>query len=91
MILDDDICHTSCDNHDILFDVNNDACSCGLICTSCIDLENEVLALKRMRDDMSAKLIEHNEMSANLVVLVIALNMKMRFWSQDAGVFVLSL
>ena len=67
LILDDDICHTSCDNHDILFDVNNDACSCGLICTSCIDLENEVLALKRVRDDMSAKLIQHNEMSANLV------------------------
>ena len=91
LILDDNTCLTSCDNHDILLDVSDDACSCGLICTSCIDLENEVLALKRMRDDMSAKLIEHNEMSANLVVLVIALNMKMRFWSQDAGVFVLSL
>ena len=91
LILDDNTCLTSCDTHDILLDVNDDACSCGLICTSCIDLENEVLALKRMRDDMSAKLIEHNEMSANLVILVIALNMKMRFWSQDAGVFVLSL
>ena len=46
--------------------MNDDDCSCGLICTSCIDLENEVLALKQMRDDMSAKLVEHNEMSANL-------------------------
>jgi len=90
-ILDDDVCPTSCDIHDTLPDVNDDDCSCGLICTSCIELKNEVLALKRMRDGMSAKLVEHNEMSANLVVLVIALNMKMRFWSQDAGVFVLSL
>ena len=39
---------------------------CGLICTSYIELENEALALKRMRDNMSAKLVEHNEMSANL-------------------------
>jgi hypothetical protein len=29
-------------------------------------LESEVLALKKMRDDMSAKLVEHDEMSANL-------------------------
>ena len=50
LILDDDICHTSCDTHDILPDVNDDACSCGLICTSCIDLGNEVFALKQMRD-----------------------------------------
>jgi hypothetical protein len=47
--------------------VNDDECPCGLICTSCIDLENEVLVLKRMHDDTSAKLVEHNEMSANLV------------------------
>ena len=66
-ILNDDVCLTSFDNHDTLLDVNDDDCSCGLLCTSCIDLENEVLALKQMRDDMSAKLVEHNEMSANLV------------------------
>ena len=59
-------CSTSCDIHDTLPDVNDDDYSCGLICTSCIELKNEVLALKRMRDGMSAKLVEHNEMSANL-------------------------
>ena len=46
--------------------LENDVGSCGLICTSCIDLKNEVLALEQMRDDMSTKLVEHNEMSANL-------------------------
>ncbi|XP_022684993.1 uncharacterized protein LOC111258245 [Setaria italica] len=66
LVLDDDACLTSCDNHDIVRDVNDDDCSCGLICTSCIELENEVLTLKQMRDDMSAKLVERNEMSANL-------------------------
>ena len=50
LVLDDDPCLTSCDNHDIVLDVNDDDCSCGLICTSCIELENEVLALKQMRD-----------------------------------------
>jgi GTP-sensing pleiotropic transcriptional regulator CodY len=29
-------------------------------------LESEVLALKKMSKDMSAKLVEHDEMSANL-------------------------
>jgi chromosome segregation ATPase len=48
------------------FDVNDDVSSTGLICTSCIEFENEVLALKQICDDMSAKLVEHNEMSANL-------------------------
>jgi hypothetical protein len=66
LLLEVDACHTSCHNHDALLDVNDDCCSCGLICTSCIDLENEVLALKKMCDDMSAKLVEHDEMSANL-------------------------
>jgi len=100
-----------------LLDANDDVSSTGLICTSCIELENEVLALKQVRGDMSAKLVEHNEMSANLekenellrttyaecigkemenlkmllVVLVIALSLKMRFWLKDARVFVLSL
>ena len=66
LVLDDNTCITSCDNHDSLLDVNDDDCSCGLICTSCIEFKNEVLALKQMRDDMSAKFVEHNEMSANL-------------------------
>ena len=66
LLIVDDACHTSCDNYDALVDVNDDTCSCGLICTSCIDLESEVLALKKVRDDMSAKLVEHDEMSANL-------------------------
>ena len=50
--------------------MNDDACSCGLICTSCIDLENEILALKHMHDDMSAKLVEHNDMSARFEIEV---------------------
>jgi GTP-sensing pleiotropic transcriptional regulator CodY len=29
-------------------------------------LESEVLTLKKMHEDMSAKLVEHDEMSANL-------------------------
>jgi hypothetical protein len=67
LFLVEDACHTSCDDDDdALMGVNDDTCSCGLICTSCIDLESEVLALKKMRDDMSAKLVEHDEMSANL-------------------------
>ena len=50
----------------IILDVNDDNCSCGPICTSCIELECEVLALKQMHDDISTKLVKHNEMSANL-------------------------
>jgi hypothetical protein len=64
--VNDNACLTSCVNHDALLDVNDDVSSTGLICTSCIELENEVLALKQMRDDMKAKLVEHNKMSANL-------------------------
>jgi hypothetical protein len=36
-------------------------------CTSCNDLKYEIHDLKQVRDDMSAKLVEHNEMSAKLV------------------------
>ena len=50
--VNNDACLTSCDNHDALLDVNNDVSSTGLICTSCNELENEVLALKRMCDDI---------------------------------------
>ena len=35
-----------CDIHDTLLDVNVDDCSCDLICTSSIDLENEALAFE---------------------------------------------
>ena len=31
LILEDNTCLTSCDTHDILLDVKDDACSCGLI------------------------------------------------------------
>jgi hypothetical protein len=54
-----DACHTSCDKVDALLDVNNVACSCDFICTSCIDLERKALTLKMMREDMSAKLVEN--------------------------------
>ena len=37
-----DACLDSCDNHDALLDANDDVSSNGLICTSCIELENEV-------------------------------------------------
>jgi hypothetical protein len=62
----EDAFHTSCDDDNALRDVNDVACSCDFICTSCINLESEVLALKKMREDMSAKLVEHDAMSANL-------------------------
>lgn len=52
-------------NHDALLDVN-DVSLAGLIFTSCLELENEVLALKQMRNSMSAKMVEHNDISANL-------------------------
>jgi hypothetical protein len=66
LFLVEDACHTSCDDDDALRDVNDVAFSCDLVCTSCINLESEVLALKKMCEDMSAKLVEHDEMSANI-------------------------
>jgi hypothetical protein len=66
VLLVEDACHTSCDDDNALQDVNNVACSCDFVCTYCINLESEVLALKKMREDMSTKLVEHDEMSANL-------------------------
>jgi hypothetical protein len=53
--VNDNSCLTLCVNHDALLDVNDDVSSTGIICTSCIELENEVLVLQQMRDDMSAK------------------------------------
>jgi hypothetical protein len=66
LLLVEGACHTSCANDNGLRDVNDVACSCDFVCTSCIDLESEVLALKKMCEDMSAMLVEHDEMSANL-------------------------
>jgi hypothetical protein len=34
-LLVEDACHT-CDDDDALVDVNDDTCSCALICTSCM-------------------------------------------------------
>ena len=66
LLIIDDACHTSCDDDNALVDVNDVACSCDFICTTCIDLESEVFTLKKMRDDMSAKLVELDDINANL-------------------------
>jgi hypothetical protein len=58
-------CIFSNDNDDVLLDIN--ACNMSTIsCTSCIDLKYEIDDFKQVRDDMSAKVVEHNEKSANL-------------------------
>jgi hypothetical protein len=63
--LNNDTCIDSNDNHDVLLDIN--ACNMSTAsCTSCNDLKHEIDDLKQMCDDMSAKLVEHNEKSANL-------------------------
>jgi hypothetical protein len=63
--LNNDTCIDSNDNHDALLDIN--ACNVSTIsCASCNDLKHEIDDLKQVRDDMSVKLIEHNEKSANL-------------------------
>jgi hypothetical protein len=63
--LNNDTCIDSNDNHDVLLDIN--ACNVSTIsCASCIDLKHEIDDFKQVRDDMSAKVIEHNEKSANL-------------------------
>jgi hypothetical protein len=40
-------------------------------CTSCNDLKHEIDDFKQVRDDMSTKLVEHNEKSANHEKVVI--------------------
>jgi hypothetical protein len=63
--LKNDNCIDSNDNDDVLLDIN--ACNVSTIfCTSCIDLKHEIDDFKQVCDDMSAKVIEHNEKSANL-------------------------
>jgi len=65
----DDALFSPSDNHDDLHDISDIDASI-IICTSCIDLRSEVEALKLVRDDMSAKLVEHNDMSARLEIEV---------------------
>jgi hypothetical protein len=63
--LNNDTCIDSNDNHDVLLDIN--ACNVSIIsCTSCINLKHEIDDFKQVRDDMSAKVVEYNEKSANL-------------------------
>jgi hypothetical protein len=69
-ILYNDTCSDSNDNHDVLLGIN--ACNVSTIsCTSCNDLKNEIDYLKQVHDDMSAKLVEHNEKSANIEKVVV--------------------
>jgi hypothetical protein len=63
--LSNDTCIDSNDNHDVLLDINS--CNVSTIsCTSCNDSKYEIDDLKQVRNDMSAKLVGHNEKSANL-------------------------
>jgi hypothetical protein len=68
--LNNNTCIDSNDNHDILLDIN--ACNVSTIeCTSCINLKHEIDDFKQVCDDMSAKLVEHDEKSANHEKVVI--------------------
>jgi hypothetical protein len=68
--LNNDTCINSYDNHDVLLDIN--ACNVSTIsCTSSNDLKHEIHDLKQVRDDVSAKLVKHNEKSANLKNVVV--------------------
>lgn len=69
MIKSDDALLAPSDNHDALHDIS-DVDASIIICTSCIDLRSEVETLKHVRDDMSAKLVEHNDMSARFEIEV---------------------
>jgi hypothetical protein len=68
--LNNDTCIDSNGNHNVLLDIN--ACNVSTIsCASCNDLKHEIDDFKQVCDDMSAKLIEHNEKSANHEKVVI--------------------
>jgi hypothetical protein len=68
--LNNDTCSDSNDNHDVLLNIN--ACNVSTIsCTSCNDLKHDIDNLKQVHDDMSAKLVEHNEKSANLEKVIV--------------------
>jgi hypothetical protein len=68
--LNNDTCTDSNDNYDVLLDINTYNVS-TISCTSCNDLKHEIGDLKQVRYDMSAKLVEHNEKSANLEKVVV--------------------
>jgi len=57
------------ENGDALYGISKIDAS-PIICTTCIDLKSEVEALKRVRDDMSARLVEHKDMSARFEIEV---------------------
>jgi hypothetical protein len=68
--LNNDTYINSNDNHDILLDINT--CNVSTIFyTFFNDLKYEIDDLKQMCDDMCAKLIEHNEKSANLEKVIV--------------------
>jgi hypothetical protein len=68
--LNNDTCFDSNDNHDALLDIN--ACNVSIIsCTPCNDLQHKIDDLKQVCDDVSTKLVEHNEKSANLENVVV--------------------
>jgi hypothetical protein len=63
--LNSDTCIDSNDNYDILLDIN--VCNVSTIsCTSCNNLKHEIDDLKQVHNDMSAKLVEHNETISKL-------------------------
>jgi hypothetical protein len=63
--LNNDTCIDSNDNHDVLLDIN--VCNMSTASyTSCNDLKHEIDDFKQVHTDMSIKLVEHNEKSANL-------------------------
>jgi hypothetical protein len=68
--LNNDTCIDYNDNHSVLLDINT--CNMSTIsCASFNDLKHEIDNFKQVRDDMSAKLVEHNEKSANNEKVVI--------------------
>jgi hypothetical protein len=62
--LNNDTCIDSNDNHNVLLDIN--ACNVyTMSCASCNDLKYEIDDFKQVRDDISVKLVEHDEKSTN--------------------------
>jgi hypothetical protein len=68
--LNNDTCIDSNDNHNVLLDINARGVS-TISCASCNDLKHEIDNFKQVRDDMSAKLVEHNEKSVKHEKMVI--------------------
>jgi hypothetical protein len=68
--LNNDTCINSNNNLDVLLDINAYNVS-TISYTSCNDLKYEINDLKQVHDDMSAKLVEHNEKSVNLEKVVV--------------------